>query len=386
MHGGTIVRPVSTFRELARRRLPGLLFHYIDGGAYGEVTLKRNVADLEAITLRQRVLVDVANLDTTVQVFGREWSMPVGLGPVGLAGMYARRGEAQAAAAAARAGVPFTLSSTAICGVEEAQRASADPIWYQLYVIKDRGFAQQLMARVKAAGVSVLVLTVDLPVPGARYRDLWSGMSAPPGVLSALRRAWQGITHPGWLADVYLGGRPHALGNLTGGAEGNGLGDFQSWVSRNFDASVSWKDIEWVRRHWDGPLVIKGILDPEDARQCVEHGVDGLVVSNHGGRQLDGVLSMAKALPPIADAIAGRMPVLCDSGIRSGLDVLRAMALGADGCLLGRAWAYALAARGGAGVSEMLDTLRRELHVAMSLTGCCDIKSAGRDLLVLDGT
>lgn len=359
-----------------------MLFHYIDGGAYGEVTLGRNVTDLEAIQLRQRVLVDVDNLDTRVSVLGREWSIPVGLAPVGLSGMYARRGETQAAAAAATAGVPFTLSSTAVCGVEETQRASPDPIWYQLYIIKDRGFAQDLMARVKAAGVSVLVLTVDLPVPGARYRDLWSGMSGAPGIASTLRQAWQGLSHPGWFADVYLGGRPHTLGNLAGGADGNGLGDFQSWVARNFDASVSWKDVAWVREHWNGPLVIKGVLDPDDARLCIEHGADGLVVSNHGGRQLDGVPSMASALPPIAELVAGRMPVLCDGGIRSGLDVLRAMALGADGCLLGRAWAWALAARGGAGVTEMLETIRGELKVAMALTGCTDIKTASRDLLV----
>ena len=376
-----MARPVSAFRELARKRLPPMLFHYIDGGAYGEATLRRNVADLEAIELRQRVLVDVGELDTAVLVLGREWSMPVGLAPVGLSGMYARRGETQAAAAAATAGVPFTLSSTAVCGVEETQNASRDPIWYQLYIIKDRGFAQDLLARVKAAGVSVLVLTVDLPVPGARYRDLWSGMSATPGVASALRRAWQGISHPRWLADVYLGGRPHTLGNLAGGAQGNGLGDLQPWIARNFDATVSWNDIAWVRRHWAGPVVIKGVLDPEDARLCVEHGVDGLVVSNHGGRQLDGVPSMARALPAIADLVAGRLPVLCDGGIRSGLDVLRAMALGADGCLLGRAWAYALAARGGAGVSEMLETIRGELKVAMALTGCTDIRTAGRDML-----
>jgi len=377
-----MARPVSAFRELARKRLPPMLFHYIDGGAYGEVTLRRNVTDLEAIELRQRVLVDVDNLDTRVSVLGREWSMPVGLAPVGLSGMYARRGEAQAASAAAAAGVPFTLSSTAVCGVEETQKASTDPIWYQLYIIKDRGFAQDLIARVKAAGVSVLVLTVDLPVPGARYRDLWSGMAATPGIASSLRQAWQGLSHPRWFADVYLGGRPHTLGNLAGGAQGNGLGDFHAWIARNFDATVSWQDIAWVRQHWDGPLVIKGVLDPDDAQLCLDHGVNGLVVSNHGGRQLDGVPSMAAALPPIAELVAGRMAVLCDGGIRSGLDVLRAMALGADGCLLGRAWAYALAARGGAGVTEMLETIRGELRVAMALTGCTDIKTASRDLLV----
>lgn len=378
-----MVRPVSSFREMARRRLPPLLFHYIDGGAYSELTLRRNVEDMEAIALRQRVMVDVSKLDMGIELFGRKWNMPVGIGPVGFSGMYARRGEVQAVKAANKAGVPFTLSTVSICGVEEVAQASAEPIWYQLYVIKDRGYIENLLARVKAAGVTVLMLTVDLPLPGARYRDLWSGMSAQPGLRSSLQRVWQGVTHPRWLWDVQLRGKPHSFGNIAAAVEGaRGLGDFQSWVHRNFDPSVSWKDLAWIRKHWDGPLVVKGVLDPDDARECLAQGADGIVVSNHGGRQLDGVPSSVKALPPIVDIVGGKVPVLFDGGIRSGLDVLRAMALGADGCLIGRAWAYALGAAGGAGVAEMLSTFRQELAVAMSLTGCQDIKQASREMLV----
>ncbi len=379
----SMVRPVSSFRDMAQRRLPGLLFHYIDGGAYGEVTLRRNIEDMEAIELRQRVLVDVSKLDTGVTLLGRHWSMPVGLGPVGMAGMYARRGEAQAARAAADANVPFTLSTVSTCDVSEVQKVSIAPIWYQLYFLKDRPFIGELLARVKAAGVSVLVLTVDLPLSAARYRDLWSGMSTPRGVRSAAQRAWQGLTHPRWLWDVYFRGRPHAFGNIASAVEGNALGNFQTWVASNFDPSVSWRDIAWVRQHWNGKLIIKGVLDHEDARECLRHDVDGIVVSNHGGRQLDGVPSTVVALPPIVEAVSGRVPILCDGGIRSGLDVLRVMALGADACLLGRSWAYALAAQGGSGVSEMLETVRSELALAMSLTGCPDIAAASRELLVV---
>lgn len=378
-----MVKPVSDFRELARRRLPRLLFDYIDGGSYSELTLRRNVEDMEAIALRQRVMVDVSKLSMGIELFGRKWGMPVGLAPVGFSGMYARRGETQAVRAANKAGIPMTLSTVSICGVEEVAKASSEPIWYQLYVIKDRGYIQELLARVKAAGVPVLMLTVDLPLPGTRYRDFRSGMSAPPGLRSAFGRAWQGITHPRWLWDVQINGKPHSFGNIEAAVKGaHGMGAFQSWVVRNFDPSVSWKDLAWIRSHWDGPLVVKGILDPDDAREAMAQGADGIVVSNHGGRQLDGVPSTVRALPPIVDIVGGKVPVLFDGGIRSGLDVLRAMALGADACLIGRAWAYALAAGGQATLAEMLATMRAELAVAMSLTGCTDIAKAGRDLLV----
>jgi L-lactate dehydrogenase (cytochrome) len=250
-------------------------------------------------------------------------------------------------------------------------------------MVRDRGFCEALLKRAKAAGCSVLVLTVDLPIAGARYRDLRSGMSGPPGLRGMWKRAAQGITHPRWLWDVQLHGRPHRFGNIP--AEvigGSGLGSFASWIDANFDPTVTWKDLQWVRAHWDGPIVIKGLLDAQDAREALAAGVNAIVVSNHGGRQLDGVPSGIAALTRIVDEVGGRVPVLMDGGIRSGLDVLRVLALGAQACLIGRAWAYALGAGGEAAVTEMLTTLRSELAVAMSLTGCTDVRRAGRELLV----
>jgi L-lactate dehydrogenase (cytochrome) len=359
-----------------------MFFHYLDGGSYDEITLRRNVSDLQAIALRQRVMKDVSSLSMKTTWFGREVSMPVGLGPVGFSGMFARRGEVQAARAAHQAGVPMCLSTLSICAVEEVAKASPSPIWYQLYMIKDRGFMAALMERVAAAGCPVLVFTVDLPVAGARRRDFHAGMSGQAGMAASLRRTWQGLTHPAWLWDVMINGRPHDFGNLIGAVEDSkGFGQLASWVAANFDPSLTWKDIDWIRNRWKGPIVLKGVLDAEDARQAVEIGVEGVVVSNHGGRQLDGALSGVAALPRVVDAIGGKATILMDGGVRSGLDVLRALALGADGCLIGRAWAYALAAYGEAGVARALSIIRGELAVAMSLTGCTDVRTAGRDLL-----
>lgn len=372
---------VSDFRELARRRLPKVLFEYIDGGSYAEVTLRRNVADLESLALRQRVMKDMSGLDTTIETLGQKLSMPVALAPVGMAGMYGRRGEAQAARAAAAAGLPFCLSSVGICSVEEVARTGVAP-WFQLYVLKDRGYMRELVSRARAAGCPVLVLTVDLPVPGARYRDVRSGFRGLTGLRALLNQAKDGITHPGWLWDVWLHGRPHTLGSVTGALGGGGtVGDFLTWIATNFDRSVTWKDLDWVRAQWDGPIVVKGVLDPEDAREAVRMGVQGIVVSNHGGRQLDGVRSSISALPPIADAVGADLEVYLDGGVRSGLDVLKALALGAKACLIGRAWAYALGAGGQVAVTRMLDTIRAELEVAMILTGCQSIRDSGRELL-----
>ena len=373
---------IADYREAARKRLPKMFFEYLDGGSYAELTLKRNVADMEAVALRQRVMKDVSKLSMAVELFGQNMSMPVGLGPVGFSGMFARRGEVQAARAAEKAGIPFTLSTVGICGVEEVARSVVKPIWYQLYMIKDRGYMGELIKRVEAEKCAVLVFTVDLPVAGARYRDVRSGMSAAPGIATDLNRIWQGITHPEWLWDVQVNGQPHSFGNIAAAVtQGSGLGSFSGWVQRNFDATVTWKDIAWVRERWKGPIVIKGVLDPEDAREALAAGADGLVVSNHGGRQLDGVGSSVSALPGIVDAVGDKIPVLMDGGVRSGLDVLRALALGAKACLLGRAWAFPLAAQGGAGVTRMLNVMRSELAVAMALTGCTDVRKAGRDLL-----
>lgn len=373
---------VSDYRELARRRLPPMFFEYIDGGSYAEVTLGRNVADLEAIALRQRVMRDMTQLDMSVEVFGQKLSMPVGLAPVGMAGMYGRRGEAQAARAAAEVGVPFCLSTVSVCSVEEVA-ATGTPPWFQLYMLKDRGYMRELLGRAKAAGCPVLVFTVDLPLPGSRYRDIRSGFSGSSGLSGALNTLWQGATHPEWSWDVMAKGKPHTLGNVQGAVtEGKRVNDFLSWIARNFDRSVTWADLDFVRQVWDGPIVIKGVLDPEDARDAVRAGAQGLVVSNHGGRQLDGVRSSISALPAVVDAVGGELEVFMDGGVRSGLDVLKALSLGAKACFVGRPWAYALGAGGQPMISKMLGTLRSELATAMVLTGCNAARAA--DKLLLD--
>lgn len=375
-----IISASTDYRAAAQRRLPPFLFHYIDGGAYAEHTLRRNVEDLAEIALRQRILRNVADLSLDAELLGERIAMPVALGPVGLTGMFARRGEVQAARAAASRGIPFTLSTVSVCAIEEVAPAIDRPMWFQLYVLKDRGFMRNALERARAAGVTTLVFTVDMPTPGARYRDAHSGMSGPN---AALRRMLQAVTHPRWAWDVGLRGRPHDLGNIsTYRGNPTGLGDYIGWLGSNFDPSISWKDLEWIREFWTGPMVIKGILDPEDARDAVRFGADGIVVSNHGGRQLDGVLSTARALPAIASAVKGEVEILVDSGIRNGLDVVRMLALGADGVLLGRAFVYALAAHGEAGVANLLDLIAKEMRVAMTLTGARNIREISEDSLV----
>jgi L-lactate dehydrogenase (cytochrome) len=378
-------RAASTldYRELARRRLPHFLFEYIDGGSYAEVTLRRNVDDLAAIALRQRILRDVSALDLSTKLFGQELKMPVALAPIGLAGMNARRGEVQAARAAEKAGVPFCLSTVSACPLSEVAQGTSAPFWFQLYMIRDRGFMRDLLDQATAAGCNALVFTVDMPVPGSRYRDYRSGLAGASGMAGGLRRAWQAVKRPGWAWDVGVHGRPHQLGNVAPVLGKNtGLEDFFAWMRNNFDPSVSWRDLDFIRERWNGPLIIKGILDAEDARSAAELGADGIVVSNHGGRQLDGVPSTAHALPAIADAVGDRLTVLADGGVRSGLDVVRMLALGAKGVLLGRAWAYALAAQGEAGVNHMLKLVEAEMRVAMALTGCTSIDQISRDALV----
>lgn len=375
-----IISASTDYRAAAQRRLPPFLFHYVDGGAYTEHTLKRNVADLADIGLRQRVLKNMEDLSLETRLFDETLSMPVALSPIGLAGMCARRGEVQAARAAADKGIPFTLSTVSVCPIEEVAPAINRPMWFQLYVLKDRGFMKNALERARAAGVTTLVFTVDMPVPGARYRDAHSGMSGPN---AAMRRYLQAMTHPRWAYDVGLQGRPHDLGNISAyRGTTTGLEDYIGWLGNNFDPSISWKDLEWIREFWDGPMIIKGILDPEDARDAVRFGADGIVVSNHGGRQLDGVPSSARALPAIADAVKGDLKILVDSGIRTGLDVVRMLALGADCTMLGRAFIYALAADGQAGVSNLLELIEKEIRVAMVLTGAKSISEINADLLV----
>lgn len=375
-----IISASTDYRAAAKAKLPPFLFHYIDGGSYGEHTLRKNTEDLADIALKQRVLKDMQDLSLETEIFGEKFAMPIALAPVGLTGMYARRGEVQAAKAAENKGIPFTMSTVSVCPIEEVAPAIERPMWFQLYVLKDRGFMKNVLERAKAAGVTTLVFTVDMPVPGARYRDMHSGMSGPN---AAMRRVLQAMRHPSWAVDVGLLGKPHDLGNIsTYRGEPTKLEDYIGWLGNNFDPSISWKDLEWIREFWDGPMVIKGILDEQDAKDAVTFGADGIVVSNHGGRQLDGVLSTAKALPNIADAVKGDLKIFVDSGIRSGLDVVRMLALGADCTLLGRSFIYALAAQGQAGVEHLLDLYEKEMRVAMTLTGAKRISDLNRDSLV----
>ena len=374
---------VADYRELARRRIPKVLFDYVDGGSYTEHTLRANSEDFAKVQLRQRVLVDVSNVSVKTEVLGQELGMPMVLSPVGMAGMYARRGEAQAARAALQAGVPLCLSSMSICDVTEVTEACGSPIWFQLYMLKDRGYMKELLARAAALGCPVLVFTVDLPMPGARYRDARNGMTGDTSWHLPLRRAWDGITHLPWVWDVWLNGRPHLFGNIAPAVpEARGVEHFWPWIGSSLDNTLTWSHIDWLRENYPGKIVIKGVQDVEDARQAVRSGFDGLIVSNHGGRQLDGAPSSISALPPIADAVGDDITLFMDGGVRSGLDVLKAMALGAKACFLGRAWAYGLAARGEAGVAHVLRIMRRELVTALALTGCTDVRNVSRALLV----
>ncbi len=374
-----IVSSASDYRKVAQRKLPRFLFDYIDGGANAEDTLQANVADLRSVNLRQRVLKNVSDLSLATAWFGQASELPVILAPVGLTGLFARRGEVQMANAAANKGVPCVVSTLSVCSLEEVTSQCPQPIWFQLYVLKDRGFMQSMLERAQRAGVKNLVFTVDLPVHGSRYRDAHSGLSGP---YAMQRRILQAITKPAWALNVGIRGRPHDLGNVSNYlGKATGLQDYIGWLGKNIDPSISWSDLEWIRDFWKGPLILKGILDPEDARNAVRFGANGIIVSNHGGRQLDGALSTAKALPPIADAVGSDLEVFVDSGIRSGLDVVRMLALGAKGVLLGRAAAYALAAAGQGGVENMLEIFAKEMRVAMTLTGVASVAQIDRQIL-----
>ena len=371
------------YRELARKRLPRHLFDYLDGAAYDELTAADNQQAFQRLHLRQRVMRDVSQLNFSTRVLGQELALPLILAPLGLAGAMACRAEVQAARAAEQAGVPFCESTVSICSIEEVRAATSAPFWYQLYVMRDRGYAKDLMARAHAAGCPVLVLTVDLAVMGARYRDVRNGMAGGLSPSGKLAKAWDLLSHPQWLLDVGIRGKPLTFGNLTAAVPDAGsLPEFKAWVDSQFDPRITWNDLAWVRENWPGKIVLKGILDEEDARQAASSGVDGIIVSNHGGRQLDSVVASVDALPRIVDAVGDRLEVLMDGGVRSGLDVVKALALGAKACMLGRAWGYAVAARGEAGVAHMLSVMRKEMEVAMALCGATDVRRLSRETLV----
>ena len=373
---------VSDYRLLAERRLPRAFFDYIDGGAYNELTLAANRNDLDALRLHQRVLRGAANIDTSTAVLGEPLAQPVILGPVGLAGLYARRGEGQAARAAHAAGVPFCLSTVSICSIEEVSAAGTAPFWFQLYVIRDRGYAKELLARAQAAGSRTLVFTVDLPVFATRYRDVRNGMTGGATLAGRLAKLWDILRHAGWLLDVPVGGKPLTFGNLAQAVpSAKSLEAMKVWVDAQFDPAITWRDLGWLRENWQGNIVIKGVLDVDDARAAAEAGASAVVVYNHGRRQLDGPPSAIAALPRVVDAVGDRLDVLMDGGIRSGQDVAKALALGAKAVMLGRPWAYGLAARGERGVAEVLAILKRELEVTMALLGVERIDRIGAGAL-----
>jgi L-lactate dehydrogenase (cytochrome) len=374
-----IISSATDFRPAARRVLPPFLFHYLDGGAGAEETLRANVDDLQAVKLRQRVLRGSEQLDLGVDWFGQRYDLPIALAPVGLAGMYARRGEVQAVRAACHRNIPFIQSTVSVCPLAEVAAQASKPIWFQLYVLKDRAFMRDVMRRAGELGATTLVFTVDMPVPGARYRDLHSGMSGPNG---PMRRMLQAMLHPRWAWDVGLHGRPHDLGNISAyRGHATGLEDYIGWLATNFDPAISWQDLEWIRDEWKGKLVIKGILDAGDARDALAFGADGIVVSNHGGRQLDGALSSARALPAIAEAVKDKMTIFADGGVRTGTDVFRMLALGADGVLIGRAFIYALAVQGQAGIERLLAIMEKDIRTTMVLTGAKSVREIGPHLL-----
>jgi L-lactate dehydrogenase (cytochrome) len=375
----TVVTCIEDLRQMSRRRIAKAIFDYVDRGSYSEATLHANRSDLELLTLRQRVAVDVSQRTTRSSMLGDEVTMPVALAPTGLTGLNWADGEMLAARAAERFGVPFTLSTMSICSIEDVAGAVAKPFWFQLYVMKDRGFAASLIERARAAKCSALCLTLDLQVQGQRHQDLKNGLAVPPRL--TLATLMDLATKPGWVLNV-LGGRRKSFGNLAGFLpEGKSVATLSQWIAGQFDATLSWKDVEWVKNLWGGKLILKGILDPEDARIAAASGVDAIVVSNHGGRQLDGTSSSIRALPGIVDAVKEKTEIWFDGGIRSGQDVLKALALGAQGTMIGRAFLYGLGAMGEAGVTRSLEIIRSELDVTMALCGLTDVKQAGSSIL-----
>jgi L-lactate dehydrogenase (cytochrome) len=371
---------IEDLRQIHRRRVPRAFFEYADRGSYDEETLRANRADLTALKLRQRVMVDVSNRDTSTTILGQKIALPIALAPVGLAGMQHGDGEIHAARAAEGAGVPFCLSTMSICSLEDVVAAVQKPIWFQLYVMRNRDFSQSLVERAIAAKCSALVLTLDLQVVGQRHRDIKNGMTVPPRVTFA--NALDVATKPAWAWRV-LRGKRKTFGNLTGRIPGmEGAKSLAQWTNSQFDPTLNWDDVRWIRKLWPGKLILKGVVDVEDARLAVGTGADAIVVSNHGGRQLDGAPSSIAALPRIAEAVGGKTEVLFDGGIRSGQDVIRALALGARACLIGRAFVHGLGAGGEAGVAKAIEIIQKEMDVTMALTGRRTVAEIDRTVLV----
>ena len=372
---------IGDLRDLARKRIPRAIFDYAAGGSYEERTLLRNTGDLDSMTFRQRVMVDVSKVSLATTLLGIPVSMPLAIGPTGLAGLFHADGEILAAKAATACGIPYCMSTMSICSIEDVRAATQQPFWFQQYLMKDRGFNQELIDRAAAAQCSALMLTLDLQVLGERRRDPRNGLTVPPRL--TLRNAWDVATKPAWAIKVLFGKR-RTFGNLAGRIGGSsGIRTLSEWTATQFDASANWRDVEWVRSRWPGKLILKGVLDSEDARFGVAAGADAIVVSNHGGRQLDGAPSSISVLQEIVAAIDGRCEVFFDGGIRSGQDIAKAVALGARGTLIGRSFLYALAAAGEAGVIRAVEIMRNELRTTLALTGTSSIDAAGPHILRL---
>ncbi|MBS7539362.1 alpha-hydroxy acid oxidase [Ancylobacter lacus] len=373
------VTNIQDLRAIAQRKVPRAIFHYADRGSYDEATLKANKAELAAIPLRQRVMIDVSNRSLATTMVGEPVSMPLAIAPTGLTGLFHGDGEIHGCRAAHAAGIPFTLSTMSICSIEDVAGAVSKPFWFQLYVMRDRGFSASLVERAKAAKCSALVLTLDLQIQGQRHMDIKNGLSVPPKL--TLANAIDIATKPVWAAKVLMGKR-HSFGNLAERVPGgDSLTTLSQWIAGQFDPSLSWKDVEWIRSIWPGKLILKGILDVEDARIAAATGCDAVVVSNHGGRQLDGARASISALPKVVEAIGDRTEILFDGGVTSGQDIMKALAFGAKGCLMGKAFLWSLAAGGQAGVAKAIDIMRKELDVSMALTGTRDVKDIDRSVL-----
>jgi L-lactate dehydrogenase (cytochrome) len=374
-----VVTNVEDLRELSKKRIARAIFDYVDRGSYSEATMRANRADLESLTLRQRVAIDVDRRSTRSTMVGQDVAMPVALAPTGLTGLNWRDGEMLAARAAERFGVPFTLSTMSICSIEDVASVVTRPFWFQLYVMRDRGFAASLIERARAAGCSALVLTLDLQIQGQRHQDVKNGLTVPPRL--TFGTFMDVLCKPSWALNVLLSKRK-SFGNLEGRIpNADSLTTLSHWIAGQFDPTLSWKDVEWVRKLWGGKLILKGILDVEDAKIAASTGADAIVVSNHGGRQLDGAVSSIRALPEVVHAVRGRTEVLFDGGVRSGQDVLRALALGAKGTMIGRAFLYGLGALGEKGVTRTLEIIHSELDVSMALCGLRDVKDASPAIL-----